>query len=195
MGVHFVAFADHGLESLQKLDVDRLLRDRSFSRVVRWAKGAHEHSGTWVEGPRWRAQAAQQEPEETLRARGMVDLDLPGGFRLTFGQKLVRLHHPTPWHRFLTDGPSRRMLRDACVSVGRQFHAKTMCYLPDSTLPPSTAGQVLQEGGDVKALRDWLRKNGRPPGLHAEILYPAEFRGMALANAYIVEYLEPFGMA
>src|SRR5262245_34215786 len=130
MGMDFVALMKYGgpdervLRALDRLEAgspEPLRAVRRLMEARRFFNGA-EAAAVWEFRHRGEVRDPRLDGRPRL-PRLSATLQLPEGFRLTFGPDAVEVEHLLPWWFFLTEPPFHRAMLDACLYLAPLFGA------------------------------------------------------------------------
>jgi hypothetical protein len=188
LGVDFTAFGEHGIADPTVFDAEAFVSSPAVSSAIDWTCSWHPNAHNWTKVCKWGRSPEHDTPAETFASEGTIDIDLPGGFAITFGRHLFGLYHVTRWHRFLADQKHRMILRTITRHLSHAVGSELAVYLPDSMFKSSAyGGDVLWGGGDLEQLMAALHEACGPPAFDPAVMYRDDIREEALETGYFVD--------
>jgi hypothetical protein len=162
MGVDFTAVVDHRFGEAELLALpDRLNAHWELPDSLRaWVE---KHVGSGSTQWKWEQRLPQAAFTWEYLEDGAVWLDGPHGFHARAYRHAFRVMHLARWWSFLYESDVRLGLEESCRRIARDVGAEHILYLPDSSAPPATATDLLNEGGTVGDVQRWLYSTVGPP--------------------------------
>src|SRR5579871_4968509 len=129
MGVDCVAIMPHSLSHPQQLDVSAITSGACMTQITRLWVEHHSNSSNWTRVAEWAISPEYSSLDEEWGQQGWVHLDLPGGFHLGFGKRMIELYHVTRWGNFVTDAQSRVNFRGVCRELALLLGSMAWVYV------------------------------------------------------------------
>ena len=130
-----------------------------------------DHARDDARGWGWSRDRTFSSVQEELFETNHLTLAAPHGFACTVFRSTMEINHLARWWSFLHERDIHLGLLRACRAIAGLVGARHLVFLPDSSLPPSVAADLLFEGCSIETLLAHLSRHvGEPRPLPGSFL-------------------------
>lgn len=162
MGIDFTAACDHHLDWTELYALPSTLA-RNWAAPQELEASLQDHARDDAKVWAWSRDRAFSSVEEELFETNHLTLAAPHGLACTVFRRTIEITHLARWWSFLHERDVYLGLRRACRAIARLVRARHLVFLPDSTLPPSVASDLLFDGCSIETLLAHLARHVGEP--------------------------------